>query len=120
MRLSVLDQSPVPAGTTPAEALANSVDLARHADRLGYHRYWVAEHHNMEGLAGSSPEIMVGAVAAATERIRVGSGGVMLTHYSAMKVAENFRVLHALHPGRIDLDRCHRTDRSDESGRSHR
>jgi luciferase family oxidoreductase group 1 len=101
--LGVLDQSPVPVGTDPSDALANSLDLARRADRLGYTRYWVAEHHGMAGLAGSSPEIMVGAVAAATERIRVGSGGVMLTHYAPLKVVETFRVLHALHPGRIDL-----------------
>ena len=103
MRLSVLDQSPVPEGASPGDALHNSIDLAVHADRLGYHRYWVAEHHNMEGLAGSSPEILIGQIAAATERIRVGSGGVMLSHYSPYKVAENFRVLDALHPGRIDL-----------------
>ena len=103
LRLSVLDQSPVPAGTTPGGALRNTIDLARHAERLGYHRYWLAEHHNSRALAGSSPEILVGAVADATSEIRVGSGGVMLSHYSALKVAENFRLLHALHPGRIDL-----------------
>jgi luciferase family oxidoreductase group 1 len=103
LRLGVLDQSPVPVGSTASEALANSLDLARHAGRLGYVRYWVAEHHGMDGLAGSSPEIMVGAVADATERIRVGAGGVMLTHYAPLKVAESFRVLHGLHPGRIDL-----------------
>lgn len=103
LRLGVLDQSPVPEGVSPGAALASSLDLAAHADRLGYSRYWVAEHHGMEGLAGSSPEIMVGAVASVTDRIRVGAGGVMLTHYSPLKVAESFRVLHALHPGRIDL-----------------
>ncbi|MGI9621754.1 MAG: LLM class flavin-dependent oxidoreductase [Acidimicrobiales bacterium] len=103
VRLSVLDQSPVPEGSTAGAALRNSIDLARHADRLGYHRYWVAEHHNMEGLAGSSPEILVGHIADNTDRIRVGSGGVMLSHYSPLKVAENFRVLEALHPGRVDL-----------------
>lgn len=103
MKLSVLDQSPVPSGSTSADALRNSIDLARLAERLGYERYWVAEHHATTALAGASPEILVGQIAAATSRIRVGSGGVMLPHYSALKVAENFRVLHALFPGRIDL-----------------
>jgi len=103
MKLSVLDQSPVPEGADAGQALANTIDLARHADRLGYHRYWVAEHHNMDGLAGSSPEVLLGRLAVETDRIRVGSGGVMLSHYSSLKVAESFRVLHALHPGRIDL-----------------
>ncbi|RMH75789.1 MAG: LLM class flavin-dependent oxidoreductase [Actinomyces sp.] len=103
LRLGVLDQSPVPAGSGPADALAATCDLARLADRAGYHRYWVAEHHNSEGLAGSAPEVLVGAVAATTDRIRVGSGGVMLTHYSPLKVAEVFGVLACLYPGRIDL-----------------
>jgi luciferase family oxidoreductase group 1 len=103
VRLSVLDQTPVPQGSSPATALRNSIDLAQHAERLGYHRFWVAEHHNMGGLAGSSPEILIGHIAENTDRIRVGSGGVMLTHYSPLKVAENFRMLEALHPGRIDL-----------------
>ncbi|GAC1528348.1 MAG: LLM class flavin-dependent oxidoreductase [Acidimicrobiales bacterium] len=103
LRLSVLDQSPIPAGTTPGGALRNTIDLAQHAERLGYHRYWLAEHHNSRALAGSSPEILIGAVADATSSMRVGSGGVMLSHYSALKVVENFRLLHALHPGRIDL-----------------
>lgn len=103
LRLGVLDQSPVPAGSGPADALAATCDLARLADGAGYHRYWVAEHHNSEGLAGSAPEVMVSAVAAVTERIRVGSGGVMLTHYSPLKVAEVFGVLACLYPGRIDL-----------------
>lgn len=103
MRLSVLDQSPIPAGLTPGQALRNSIDLARLADGLGYHRYWVAEHHNMAGLAGASPEVLIPLLAEATRRIRVGSGGVMLTHYSPYKVAENFRMLEALFPGRIDL-----------------
>lgn len=101
--LSVLDQSPIPEGSTAAEALANSVRLAQATERMGYHRYWVAEHHNSAGLAGSSPEILIGQIAAKTESIRVGSAGVMLSHYSPLKVAENFRVLEALHPGRIDL-----------------
>ena len=103
MNLGIVDQAPIPAGTTPAEALANTVDLARVADRLGYSRYWVAEHHASTSLACPAPEIMVGHLAAATERIRVGTGGVMLPHYSPLKVAEQFKVLEALHPGRIDL-----------------
>ena len=103
VRLSVLDQSPVPEGSTPSEALRNSIELAAHADKLGYYRYWVAEHHGMHGLAGSSPEILIGHIAENTKSIRVGSGGVMLSHYSPLKVAENFKVLEALHPNRIDL-----------------
>jgi luciferase family oxidoreductase group 1 len=103
MKLSVLDQSPVPAGARPEDALANTLDLARMAERLGYSRYWLAEHHNTLGLAGPAPEVMVATVAAATSEIRVGSGGVMLPHYSPLKVAEQFHVLEALHPGRIDL-----------------
>jgi luciferase family oxidoreductase group 1 len=102
MRLSVLDQSPVPDGSTGPDALRNTLDLARLADRLGYERYWLAEHHGLS-LAGPSPEVLVGPVAAATERIRVGSGGVMLPHYSPFKVAENFSLLAGLYPGRIDL-----------------
>jgi len=101
--LSVLDQSPVRSGGTPADAIHETLDLARAADRLGYHRYWLAEHHSTAGLAGSSPEVLIGRVAALTSRIRVGSGGVMLTHYSPLKVAESFRVLETLFPGRIDL-----------------
>jgi len=103
MRLSVLDQSPVRAGGTPAEALANTVALARLAEQHGYRRYWLAEHHNTTSFAGSAPEIMIARVAEATSRIRVGSGGVMLSHYAPLKVAEQFRVLEALYPGRIDL-----------------
>src|SRR3954447_20807257 len=102
MRLSVLDQSPVPEGSTGPDALRNTIDLARLADRLGYHRYWLAEHHGLS-LAGPAPEVLIGPVAAATDRIRVGSGGVMLPHYSPYKVAENFSILSALYPGRIDL-----------------
>jgi luciferase family oxidoreductase group 1 len=101
--LSVLDQSPVPAGSSAAQALANTVALARRCELLGYRRYWLAEHHATGGLAGPAPEVMVARVAAATERIRVGSGGVMLPHYSALKVAEEFHVLECLFPGRIDL-----------------
>jgi luciferase family oxidoreductase group 1 len=103
MLLSVLDQSPIAEGSTGAEALHNTLDLARLTDGLGYHRYWLAEHHGGVMLAGPSPEVLVGPVAAATERIRVGSGGVMLPHYSPLKVAESFSVLSGLFPGRIDL-----------------
>ncbi len=102
-RLSVLDQSPIPSGSTAAQALGNSVDLARAAERLGYHRYWVAEHHGTEGLAGSAPEVLIGHLLSATDTLRVGSGGVMLSHYAPLKVAETFKVLEALHPGRVDL-----------------
>jgi luciferase family oxidoreductase group 1 len=102
-RLSVLDQSPISQGSSGAQALANTLDLARLADRLGYHRYWVAEHHGGPMLAGPSPEALIGPIAAATTRIRVGSGGVMLPHYSPLKVAETFSVLAGLFPGRIDL-----------------
>src|SRR5690348_85850 len=103
MRLSVLDQSPISEGATGAEALRNTLELARLADALGYHRYWVAEHHGGPMLASASPEALIGPIAAGTERIRVGSGGVMLPHYSPLKVAETFTVLAALYPGRIDL-----------------
>ena len=102
LRLSVLDQSPIPEGSTGADALRNSIDLARLADRLGYHRYWVAEHHGAS-LAGASPEVLIGPIAAATSHLRVGSGGVMLPHYSPVKVAESFSILAGLFPGRIDL-----------------
>jgi luciferase family oxidoreductase group 1 len=102
-RLSVLDQAPVPEGASGGDALRNSIDLARLAESLGYHRYWLAEHHGTPGLACTSPEIMIGQIAAATRRIRVGSGGVMLPHYSPLKVAENFSMLSGLFPGRIDL-----------------
>jgi luciferase family oxidoreductase group 1 len=103
MRLSVLDQSPISEGSTGADALHNTLDLARLADGLGYHRYWVAEHHGGPMLAGGSPEALIGPIASATERIRVGSGGVMLPHYSPFKVAESFTILAGLYPGRIDL-----------------
>jgi luciferase family oxidoreductase group 1 len=103
MRLSVLDQSPIPEGSEPAQALRNTIDLARAADELGYHRYWVAEHHGGGMLAGPAPEVLIGPIAANTTRIRVGSGGVMLPHYSPLKVAESFSLLSGLYPGRIDL-----------------
>jgi luciferase family oxidoreductase group 1 len=103
VKLSVLDQSPVPEGSTGAEALRNTIDLARLADELGYERYWVAEHHGTPMLAGPAPEVLIGPIAAATERIRVGSGGVMLPHYSPLKVAESFSILSGLFGDRIDL-----------------
>ena len=101
--LSVLDLSPLPAGSSGAQALRNTLDLARLADRLGFHRYWLAEHHNLPSLVSSGPEVLVGEIAAATGRIRVGSGGIMLPNHAPLHVAELFRVLAALHPGRIDL-----------------
>jgi luciferase family oxidoreductase group 1 len=103
MRLSVLDQSPVSEGSTGAQALRDTLDLARLADALGYHRYWVAEHHGGVMLAGPSPEVLIGPLAAATRHLRVGSGGVMLPHYSPLKVAESFSVLAGLFGDRIDL-----------------
>ena len=103
LRLSVLDQSPISRGSSGDQALRNTLDLAGLADRLGYHRYWVAEHHGGAMLAGPSPEALIGPIAAATTRIRVGSGGVMLPHYSPLKVAESFSLLAGLFPGRIDL-----------------
>lgn len=103
MRLSVLDLSPVSSGSTPAAALHASVDLARHAEALGFTRYWLAEHHSAASLACSSPEILATHIAARTTRIRVGTGGIMLPNHSPLKVAETFRALHALQPGRIDL-----------------
>jgi len=102
-RLSVLDQSPIAEGMTAADAVRNTLDLARTCDALGYDRYWMAEHHASPALAGAAPEALIGPVALATSRIRVGSGGVMLPHYSPFKVAETFRLLSAMAPGRIDL-----------------
>jgi len=103
LRIGILDQSPIPEGCSAGDALRNSIDLARLADGLGYTRYWVAEHHGTQGLACASPEALIGPIAAATSRLRVGSGGVMLPHYSAFKVAETFSMLSGLFPGRIDL-----------------
>jgi len=101
--VSVLDLSPVPSGSAPSRALHETIALARAADDLGYERYWLAEHHAIPSVASSSPTVMIAAVAAATRRIRVGSGGIMLPNHSPLVVAEAFRVLEGLHPGRIDL-----------------
>ncbi len=103
IRLSVLDQSTVVSGRLPDASIRESLELARHCEGLGYARYWVAEHHNSDSQAGTAPEILISAIAATTQRIRVGSAGVMLPHYSSLKVAEQFRVLEAIAPGRIDL-----------------
>jgi luciferase family oxidoreductase group 1 len=103
MKWSVLDQSPSSAGTPQDAAIRDSIALAQHCDMLGYERYWVSEHHNSGSIVGTAPEILMAAVAATTRRIRVGSAGIMLPHYSALKVAEQFRVLEAIAPGRIDL-----------------
>src|SRR5215211_2073553 len=101
--LSVLDLAPVSEGSTPADALRNSIELARTAEVLGYHRHWVAEHHNMPGIASSSPAVLLAHLASATSTIRVGSGGVMLPNHAALTIAEQFGTLEALHPGRVDL-----------------
>jgi luciferase family oxidoreductase group 1 len=99
----VLDLSPIGVGQTAAIALRNTIDLAKRTEQLGYTRYWLAEHHNMPGIASSAPAVLIGQIAAATERIRVGSGGVMLPNHPPLVVAEQFGMLEALHPGRIDL-----------------
>ncbi len=101
--LSVLDLSPVPQGTSVSKALANTLDLARHAESLGFHRFWLAEHHNMPGIASAATTVVIGHVAAGTTKIRVGSGGIMLPNHAPLMVAEAFGTLAALHPGRIDL-----------------
>ena len=101
--LSILDLAPVPQGADVTLALANTIDLARHADTLGYRRYWLAEHHNMPGIASAATSVLIGAVAAATRTIRVGAGGVMLPNHAPLVIAEQFGTLAALHPGRIDL-----------------
>ena len=103
LRLSVLDQSTAARGRGQDEAIRETLALARHCDALGYHRYWVSEHHNSDSIVGTAPEVLMAAIAATTARIRVGSAGVMLPHYAALKVAEQFRVLEAIAPGRIDL-----------------
>src|ERR1700738_1713714 len=101
--LSILDLSVVTTGTKPAAALRNSIDLARHADALGYVRYWLAEHHNLAPVASPAPDIMIGQIAAVTNRIRVGSGGVMLPNHAPPMVAGRFQTLEALFPGRVVL-----------------
>ena len=103
LRLSVLDQSTIVTGRSPDTSIRESIALAQHCEALGYERYWCAEHHNSDSQAGTAPEILIAAIAATTKTIRVGSAGVMLPHYSALKVAEQFRVLDAIAPGRIDL-----------------
>jgi len=103
LRLSVVEQSPVRKGGTGADALHETIELAKATEAMGYERFWVAEHHNIRTIASTSPEILIGQIGAATSRIRIGSGGVMLPHYSAFKVAENFRMLEILFPGRVDL-----------------
>ncbi|CDQ21524.1 luciferase family oxidoreductase, group 1 [Halobacillus karajensis] len=103
MKLSVLDQSPILAGTDPSEALKQTTELAKWTDKLGYHRFWVSEHHSTNSLAGSAPEILAAHLAAHTHNIRIGTGGVLLPHYSSYKVSETFRILETLHPNRIDL-----------------
>lgn len=115
MILSVLDQSPVPSGSTPAEAIGHTVALAQAAERLGYRRYWLAEHHNTASLAGTAPEVLAAHVAGRTSSIRVGAGGILLPYTSPLKAAESFRVLHALFPGRIDLG-VGRAAGTDEAG----
>jgi luciferase family oxidoreductase group 1 len=103
LKLAVLDQSPVPEGSTPGQAIQNSIELAKLVDRLGYTRFWMSEHHAMDTLACTAPEILLARIGAETQRIRIGSGGIMMPHYSAFKVAEVFRTLHAMYPGRVDL-----------------
>jgi luciferase family oxidoreductase group 1 len=103
MRLSILDQSMIVSGRSPAASIRETVELAKLCDRLGYHRYWVSEHHSTDSVAGSAPEVLLGALAVSTARIRIGAAGIMLPHYSSLKVAEQFRVLEALAPGRVDL-----------------
>ena len=103
MRLSILDQSTIVTGRPPASSIAETLALARLCEHLGYDRYWLAEHHNSASQAGTAPEVLMAAIAASTRRIRVGSAGIMLPHYSSLKVAEQFRVLEAIAPGRIDM-----------------
>ncbi len=103
LMLSVVDQSPMRQGESAADALRDTIELAVATESMGYQRYWLAEHHSLPNFAGTSPEVLIGLVAARTKTIHVGSGGVMLSHYSSFKVAENFRMLASLYPGRIDL-----------------
>ena len=103
VRLSVLDLAPITEGSNAAAALRNTLDLARHAERLGFHRYWLAEHHNMPGIASAATSVVIGHVAAGTRTIRVGAGGIMLPNHSPLVIAEQFGTLESLFPGRIDL-----------------
>jgi luciferase family oxidoreductase group 1 len=103
IKYSVLDLAPVIAGKTATEAFANSLDLAQHTEALGYHRYWLAEHHNMDGIASSATSVLIGHIAGGTKTIRVGSGGIMLPNHSSLIIAEQFGTLNALYPNRIDL-----------------
>jgi len=103
LRLSVLDQSTIVTGRSPDASIRESIALAQHCEALGYHRYWCAEHHNSDSIAGTAPEVLLAAIGATTSRIRIGSAGIMLPHYSSLKVAEQFRVLEAIAPGRVDL-----------------
>jgi luciferase family oxidoreductase group 1 len=120
--LSVLDLAPVPTGSSPGDALRATIDLARHVEQLGFRRFWVAEHHNMPGIASSAPPVLIGQIAAATSDIRVGSGGVMLPNHASLVVAEQFGMLEALHPGRIDLGigRAPGTDQATAAALAHR
>lgn len=103
LRLSVLDQSTIVTGRSPDVSIRESISLARHCEALGYYRYWCAEHHNSDSIAGTAPEVLLAAIGATTKRIRIGSAGIMLPHYSSLKVAEQFRVLDAIAPGRVDM-----------------
>src|SRR5579872_1077971 len=103
LRVSILDQSIVPKGTTASQAIANTIKLVKKAEEWGFHRFWVSEHHNSTMIAGSAPELLMVRLASETKTIRIGSGGIMLPNHSALKVAENFRLLETMYPGRIDL-----------------
>jgi len=103
IKLNVLDQSPVIEGSNPARAIQQTIELAKYTDSLGYYRYWVAEHHNSKSFASASPEILISAIASQTNKIRIGSGGVLISHYSPIKIAEQFNMLQTLYPDRIDL-----------------
>src|SRR4051812_24831231 len=103
LKLSILDQTPIRRDSTAKEALQESIQLAKFVDKLGFTRYWISEHHNIKTLAGAAPEVFIARLASETKHLRFGSGGIMLPNHSALKVAENFRLLEALYPGRIDL-----------------
>ncbi|MBK8984409.1 MAG: MsnO8 family LLM class oxidoreductase [Ignavibacteria bacterium] len=103
IKLNILDQSPVTEGMSHAEAIMQTIELAKYTDELGYHRYWVAEHHSSRSFASATPEILISALASNTKKIRIGSGGVLISHYSPLKIAEQFNILQTLYPDRIDL-----------------